>query len=69
MFFQVLHNSIYGSLSNKETIKVDTRHARRCAEGDKLRIVIRELTTAQSVALLGENHDGAALGSFIGKRR
>ena len=64
----VIGDGIGGAFADLEAVQVHARHAGLGGEGHELRLVRREFASANAVPLLGQHHNGAALGSFIRQR-
>ena len=60
---------IHRALADARAGQIHAAHAGLRGEGHKLGVNAGQIAPAQVVLLLGQHHDGAALGSFVGERR
>ena len=69
LLFKEACNRIHRALANAHARQVHSAHARLRGEGNKLHMRAFQMASAQVVLLLGQHHNRAAFGRFIGKRR
>ena len=61
-------DGVRGALTNLAAVEIDAGHARMRGKRDESGVMRRKFAATQTVFFLGEHHDRAALGSFVGER-
>src|SRR4029450_8104494 len=62
------NDGVGGPLADLPAVEVRPRHPGLGGEGDEPGALLQQLPAAQAVALLGQDHDRAALGGLVGQR-
>ena len=68
LLFKEARDSVHRALANPGAGQIDAAHAGLRREWHELGMDAAQIASAEVVLLLGQNDDGAALGSFVGER-
>ena len=69
LLFKEARDGVHRALADARAGQVHAAHAGLRGEGNKLGVNAAQVAAAQVVLLLGQHHDRAAFGSFVGERR